>query len=715
MAFTFVQAATSGIVVGSSKSSGTATFASPPGADSLIVAVFHNRGDALTSVSLGTAFTEAVVYDTNGIPGMDTGTITVFYRSTGTQGTAVVATFTPTSNDYCLQVMEYTGSGSLGDVVTSVTNHSTSAALPAVTPVPNQPALMIAVRQQQPSLEGTFPAGWTNRASSYQSGGDRFRYETWDQIVALAGGSYDGSITGIADGSTDYALVTLAFTSANEPGIWMDWAGNGFGDDTSATGDDPRLARGLPQDALASVSDNVTPWVMRADWNRGGSYDHVGAAGPGGFTLILDNSDGRYDPDNTASPLYGFMQPGIPVWGGAIATTGALSGAGSVAGFLAGYVREFALTVDSSGQRICEVIGEDAFGRYQSSLVSVEPSLSRSQVEFRGAILDALGESTGRRDLDDESGQLPFSAVDTLNGLDVLEELNTATATRHFMRPADSKEAWYDYVTVNKVHGLGDAADGTLDGDDIHSVDGWRITNDNVIEVQRADFSAITLTPDNAEVWRLADVPLSVSAVTPTVIWAQFTDYVFNASVDYNAAGSLTTAITNFGKTAKIELWYSSLSGSTSLSELRVLGQQVVRGDTQQVVAGDTSPGARAGSTISSDYIGQAGAAQGLVDFIVWKYGQPLKRPALTVEGKNAATFSTIFGRDLFDVLDVSITKLSLTTRRLEIVGLRGSVIPGGPHYSVTYELQETPNQSPVDWFAVDTDAVNGSTLIAPF
>lgn len=542
-------------------------------------------------------------------------------------------------------------------------------------------------------------AGDVTMAATYETGG--FAEGPWGGILLVFEGAAE-------------------VPASPEPGYWFDWARDGFDDGSGGGDDDPRLARSLPQAAAigtAAGGDNVTRWVMSSTWQRGGSYDHVGGAGPGGFTIYLDNSDGRFDPDNTASPYYGYMRPGLPVWAGAVKDTGAMSGAGSVAGFIAGYVREFVPTVDSTGKRVCEVIGEDAFGVYQRTPASVVPSLSRSQATFRGLILDAVGESASRRDLGAESGSLPFSAVDEENGLNVLEELNRATGSRHFIRPADSKEEWFDYVSVNRVHGLQDAALQALDGEDITDIAGWRVTNDNVIEVQRATVEPIGVTAESAEVWRFADAPFTVTNTASRVIFADFDDYVFDAVVDTNvSSGAITSTITNFGKSAKIELWATTSPAAVGL--LRILGRQVTRGDSQTVVAGDESPGARAGSVISSDYIGQSGAAQALVDFLVWKFGQPLKRPNFTVVGKNAATFEFIFERDLYDVVTLTVDRLTTSARRLELIGLRGTHQPGRDGnglWSVTYEAQETPNQTAVEWFTIDADLVNGPALIAPF
>jgi hypothetical protein len=497
---------------------------------------------------------------------------------------------------------------------------------------------------------------------------------------------------------------------APAPGVWMDWDNDGFDDTASDSANEGLLARIYPEAGAAGVSDNVTDRVLRMDWNRGGSYDSVSPAGPGGATIILNNFDGRFDPDNATGPLFGKLKPGIPVWAGADRTTASLTTATEVRGIFGGYVREWVPNVDSDGTRIVEVLCEDAFGRYRRTPVTVAASLTRSQGELRGEVLTAAGESTDRRALEDEPGMLPISAVDGDDALSVLEDLNKATASRHFVAPGDSKETWYDYVVVNKYHGLADAVAETWNGDDIQNVSGWRVTNANVIQQQRASVTPISLTPNNAEVWRASDVPITVRGSISII--AEFDDYVFDPSLDINVStGSITSTIEGFGKTALIRAW--SVSGGI-IGSIRVLGQQVVRGDSQQVVAGDTTPGALTGTPINSEYIGQVAAAQGVCDYVVWKFSTPLKRPKLVRKAKDATTTASILDRDLFDVVGVVIDSLSVTTRRLEIVGLSGSWRPGGD-ISVVYECQETPNQSVVEWFTVGTDTVGSSVPIAPF
>jgi len=67
---------------------------------------------------------------------------------------------------------------------------------------------------------------------------------------------------------------------------------------------------------------NEMSWATKMSVRRGRSH-YVGSAGagferipPGTATIILDNSDGRYDPLNTSSPLYPNVRPGkfVRLW-----------------------------------------------------------------------------------------------------------------------------------------------------------------------------------------------------------------------------------------------------------------------------------------------------------------------------------------------------------------------------------------------------------------
>jgi len=68
--------------------------------------------------------------------------------------------------------------------------------------------------------------------------------------------------------------------------------------------------------SFATAGDNITQWVREVPMYMLGMYgsgplDRVAATG--NATLVLDNQDRRFSPDNAAGPLYGTLLPGLPV------------------------------------------------------------------------------------------------------------------------------------------------------------------------------------------------------------------------------------------------------------------------------------------------------------------------------------------------------------------------------------------------------------------
>lgn len=487
-----------------------------------------------------------------------------------------------------------------------------------------------------------------------------------------------------------------------EPGIWVDWDGDGSW-------------------------VNETTRVTRMEWSRGASFDHVSSPGPGAATVIVQNADGRFNPDNTGGTLYGKLIPSRPIWAGADRTTGAMSTAtlGTAVvtrGFFGGYVIEIVPTPVPGANPTAELICEDAFGVYRRSQASVEPTRDISRGDFRHSVLTAMGEDADRRDLEAETDIMPFAAADSRDGLSILDELNRSNSTRHWIQPADSYDEWYFYSTVNRTHKLTDEADEAWNADDVTEMSGYRVTADNIINLQRASVSPIDFSSLNEIVWQQSPLPLAVSTATPIVLWPEFADYVFNAAVQANTTGgTLTTTLTNFGTSAKLEL--TATGSVVDISSLYVTGSSLRRGDLQTVRSEDTDSQAtyelRTGGDVSTDYIGQPGAAKAVTDYLVWKFAEPLKRPTVTIAGKSTSTITTLLDRDLYDVVTLTVDRLHMVARRFEIIGLRGKVEPrsgiDAPYFEISYELQETPNQEPVDYFVIDEDSINGPALIAPF
>lgn len=541
-------------------------------------------------------------------------------------------------------------------------------------------------------------AAW--RGALYQDGDGTFH------IV------YGGLNNGLAAAKGGNAAITVT-SAATSAGVWIDMDRDGFG--ASAADSDAPLTRMLPEGS-SSVSDNITTYVTAYSITRGATGELTGAAPTDSATITVKNSTGYFNPDNAASPFYNRLGPGCPVWIG-VNDDGTVTGDGhDVYGRFAGVVREVAPIPSGAGiSATAEIICDGILADYALTPAVVADSTSRSQLTFRSAVLDAMGESPNRRDLDYEPDPLPLSSADSTNALSVLEDLNRANGTRHFIAAANNRDAWYFYTTRNRHHKLGAAADESLDAgsDHVTSVDGWRLNNDGIINSQRASIDPISFTPATATVWEYEQVPFGVAG--NLVIWANFDDYVANPTLSVNvASGSITSSITPFGRSAKIEL----SSTGAEVSELSIEGSQVVR-DSAVTLSGDYVTEAapsqaryrvRAGSDLSGDLLGAQATAQGMVDHIIWRFApRPLKRPSMTVVN----WIPEMFTLNPYDLIAATIASVSASGVKFDIVGLTETcdmASETGPtvHHEITYQLQESRIQGTMDWFVLDNSALNG-------
>lgn len=522
----------------------------------------------------------------------------------------------------------------------------------------------------------------------------------------VAAGRYTVSLTATrtSDSSTD-TVTALYYIIVNGPGVFVDWASDGIFDDTAAGSGS--LARMMP--SAKALDDEITTDVHSIEWAYGGSSDHVSAASPGWARLTVKNSTGTYNPDNTSSTLYGYLKPGKRIWIG-LNADGTITGTGqTVYGIFAGYIREIIPLVEGGATALAEILCEDPLGSYARRPVRVAASTGHSYNTLRQEILADVGEES--YSLAAEIDTMPLAAADSDNALSVLEAINQATGSRHWSNPADSKEDWQTYTVVDRHHKLEASADGAINADDVTSISGYRVTSDNIINYVEATVSQAVFPAGIDTVWEYAEATIPVST-TPKIIWATFDDFVKDAVIDYTSTGgTVTTNLTNFGTKAKIEIWAAS---AALVLNLTIEGRMVVRESDEAVTAQDTASQAayekRVGPSISSVYSSTPALAQGVIDFMVWKFGQPMKRPAI----EQINEFTAVLPRNLYDVITLTVDRLHVVARRFEIVGISGSIDAAGTAKltSVTWELQETPNQSALSLFTIDTDALDGAAIL---
>jgi hypothetical protein len=533
------------------------------------------------------------------------------------------------------------------------------------------------------------------------------------------------------------AIAAIDTSASGGPGIWIDPDRDGFL--ASATNDpDAPLARMLPEGS-SSVSDNITSEVISFSISQPGDPGHTGGSHPATCVITVKNSTGKWNPDNTASVLYGKPVLGAPLWIG-VNADGTVVGSGqTVHGVFAGYVREVVPMPEpgvADGTPTAQIICDDPLVEYGKRKARVTMSTTRTVKSFRQAILSAIGETAARQNLANESDTLPITGnvgartatvlgrtntTGTLarprnapeNALVLLEELNQATGTRHYIQPADSKEAFYYYTTVLRSHKVGSVADASWNADDL-GVSDYKSSTETIINTQQAEVAAGAVDVTPVTVWTLPD-PVAMDAGSYKEIIATFGDYVFDGASQSSVTGSVTVSVTYYGEGAIIRL---DASGAGSLNSLFITGRRVNRKDAVTVERTDSASKAtyreRSGESISTDYLQSTGSAEGIVNFRLWKFAQPLKRPTVTLVNE----LSTTLARELYDVVTLTADALDVASKRFEITG-RELHVPVAASatvlsYNWTYNIQQTPNASAMSLFTIGSSTLGGSDGLAP-
>lgn len=538
-----------------------------------------------------------------------------------------------------------------------------------------------------------------------------------DELVDTVAGTaqWNYTFTQVAN-CLSIAVTFVAGSGSTTPGVWLDFDRDGF-TDAAATSEDGYLSMEFPEGGSTSVSDNITPDVISIDVTQGATAEVTGGSGTDTCTIIVANTDRKYTPDYTSSPIYGKCRPGTPVWIG-VNEDGTLSGSGlTVYGVFAGRVREITPIAagGTAASPTAEILCDGILPTYQRSPVRFTDSLTRSQYDYRVAVLDAIGEDAARRDLDTEPDTLPLSSADSTDALSVLDALNGANGTRHFIAADQDKDVWYKYTTRNRQYKFGAAADETIDAgsDHLTSIDGWRYNNDSLINHQRASIDPVNFPFAIAQVWTYDNVPFTLVSANKT-IWADFDDYVRGPALVVTATGTaVTSTLTSFGRSAKIEL---SATNAT-ITNIRITGQQVIREQGVALTADDLTSqgtyGLYAGSDLSSELIGSSASAQGIVDHLVYRRGsRPLKRPAISISN----WFPEMFSLRPYDQIAATIAAVSASAVKFEIVGRTlhcdFAASASAVLWTGTFQLAESRIQGTQQWFTLNTSLLDGPDLL---
>src|SRR5207344_1056948 len=193
--------------------------------------------------------------------------------------------------------------------------------------------------------------------------------------------------------------------------VFIDWAKTGaYGAGTYGSGS----YSGIDPDDV--VTDLVRPHssVVSAEYGR----DQSTALAPtvaGRGSVVLDNSDKRFSPRNTASPLYGNLKPARPV------TITRTAGASTYILFV-GHTDDNPINPDVSSKTV-QITLVDWLADFRAQNISTPLYAGIRTGEAIGYILDAAGWDASLRDLDSGSTVIPWWWEDNTDALTALEEV----------------------------------------------------------------------------------------------------------------------------------------------------------------------------------------------------------------------------------------------------------------------------------------------------
>jgi hypothetical protein len=453
--------------------------------------------------------------------------------------------------------------------------------------------------------------------------------------------------------------------------------------------------------SFATTGDDISADVELMTYVLGACRDFRGGTQASSAVLTLLNEDGKYNRENSGGPLYGKLRPNRPIW---VTATYSSTDYGVFAGFVQ------RLICDPGGRRAylyCEGM-DRAFGTAPPAL---SPSTTRSFLDYRTAILDALGVPSGGRSTEAECDIVPFSGGRKARAIDLLQEINLATGSRHYIGAGVTTGTWYQYTSVNRHHKLDAAVDETIE--DALDLDAYELDLATVGNQQSVGSTPTVFHPTST-VWVCPTLPVSLQAGETRDLWATFEGFVLDGALIENHTGTLSVTPTYFGDSAKIAL---SASTDATLTYLLLTGRLGVAGSVISAMSQDATSalainyGPQAMPEIDTPLIGSYSLAQGLADHLVWRFKDPHPRPVI----RRLNQFPSMIARRLFDVVALTYPRQSLTARRFEVVGLSGVIEPGAD-WTISYQLQEAPSQSALQFFKIggsSAEGVGGTGVLA--
>jgi hypothetical protein len=459
--------------------------------------------------------------------------------------------------------------------------------------------------------------------------------------------------------------------------LQIDWQGNGFSDVTN-------------DDVTARVLDQRSPVTVKFGRSQARQFSPTD---PGEMTCTLNNISRDYSPENTSSPIAGYVVPGRQAR--LQATVGT-----TVTTIYTGYLDDLDIQ-PGLNDRSVPMTFLDALGSFRGITISTPLYQGIRTGDAIGYVLDAIGWPAAARDLDAGVSYLPFWWLDDKDAYEALMELCDSDGPAALI----TVDSFGRIVFRDRHHRLTRAASLTSQAtwrssgtepclsDPLVYNHGFKeIVNSITVEVP-----VRTVDANITQVWN-AQGPISIAAGTSALITAKASAAFTNAitpvqDTDYTlVSGGVTVSL-------------SQTSGQSALITIAAASDSVVSNLALRAQAIDsTSVTITYEDSVSVAKYGRKSYAEGrlptwanvydawaILALIVTKRAERLPTLQVTMRGAgNALRLAECLNRDLSDRVHIteSLTGLDADCYIEQIAHTIGQ---GGTEHVTTFGVEKIP------------------------
>ncbi|GIE30182.1 hypothetical protein Ait01nite_032270 [Actinoplanes italicus] len=319
--------------------------------------------------------------------------------------------------------------------------------------------------------------------------------------------------------------------------LLIDWLANGFADTAV-------------DDVTARTLDQRQPLTFRYGRDQARQFSPTS---PGEAGFMLDNRSRDYSPENTSSPVAGFVTPGRPV------KFQATSGATTTV-LYTGYLDDFEIK-PGINDRAVPATCMDALGRMRGVQVTTPLYQAIKTGEAIGYLLDAIGWPADARDLDAGVSVLPFWWLDDTDAFDALMQLADSEGPAALVTvDGQGRIVFRDrHHRLTRTQSLNVQSTWRSSGtepcisDPVSYNHGWK----EIVNAVSADVQVRTVAVSPSQVWSSQGL-ITIPAGTPVTVTAQ-------------AGQPFTGALNPVAGTD-----YTLVSGTVSIGISRTSGQSTV-------------------------------------------------------------------------------------------------------------------------------------------